>query len=145
MNVRKLWPLLMILCFGVLDAISTVYVYRAVGTFEYELGLLPNYLYDAGGILAVVIFKLALTCIAALLLYYIALSIPKLDEMCKVTCLGASAVGVMAALSNTTGALTGSTIWIFGIRGDMVSYIMFTACFLFGLTNLIFPDRKAIV
>jgi hypothetical protein len=138
-NVRKFWPLLMIFCFGVLDAASTVYVYQAVGTFEYELGVLPQILYSLGDIEAVVIFKLMLTSIAAILLYYIAGNIPKLDELCKITCLGASAVGVMAALSNTQGALTGSTIWIFGIRVDIVSYLLFTLCFLFGITNLIFP------
>ena len=140
MNVRKSWPLLMILCFGVLDAVSTLYVYVKVGTFDYELGVLTNILYALGDIEAVIIFKLMLTSIAAILLYIIAENIPQLDELSKITCLGASAVGILATLSNVKGALTGSTIWIFGVRGDIVAYLLFTTCFLLGITNLIFPE-----
>ncbi len=70
--MRKFWPLLMVLCFGVLDAVSTLFVYWQIGTFEYELGLLTNVLYDLGSIEAVIVFKLMLTCIAAIMLYYIA-------------------------------------------------------------------------
>ncbi len=132
----------MITCFGFFDAVSTIYLYYLLGSFEYELGLLPNILYSMGGIEAVVIFKLALTTIAAIILYYIAFRVPKLDEMCKLSCLGASVVGIVASLSNLSGALTGATIWVFGIRGDYIAYILFTLFFLLGLTDLIFPDSR---
>jgi hypothetical protein len=138
----------MLLCFGIFDAVSTYYVYRQVGTFDYELGVLTNVLYDVGGFTAVIVFKLMLTAIAAILLYYIALNIPGLDRLCILTCLGASVVGVMASLSNLTGALTGSTLWIFGVRGDMIAYILFTLFFIVGIADVImrhngyFPSKK---
>lgn len=138
----------MFLCFGILDAISTYIVYRQVGTFDYELGVLTNVLYDAGGFTAVIVFKLMLTAIAAILLYYIALNIPGLDRLCMLTCLGASVVGIMASLSNLMGALTGSTLWIFGVRCDMIAYILFTLFFIVGIADVImrhngyFPSKK---
>jgi hypothetical protein len=132
----------MILCFGIFDAASTYYVYLQVGTFEYELGLLPNILYGLGDIGAVIIFKLMLTIIAAILLYSIALNVPRLDNLCKLMCLGASAVGIFAATSNLKGALTGSTLWIFGVRGDMIAYILFTLFFIAGITDLLMKRLK---
>lgn len=132
----------MVFCFGVLDAVSTFYVYWRLGTFEYELGMLPNVLYALGDIEAVIIFKLMLTTIAAILLYYIALNVPKLDNMCKLTCVGASVVGVFAATSNVKGALTGSTLWVFGIRGDMIAYIIFTLFFLIGIADIVLKGSK---
>jgi hypothetical protein len=132
----------MIVSFGFFDAASTLYLYWLLGTFEYETGLLPNVLYSLGNIGMVIFFKFALTAIAAVLLYYIARLVPKLDEMCKLTCLGASVVGIMASLSNLSGALTGSTILVLGIRGDFIAYIMFTLFFLLGITDLIFPDSR---
>ncbi|MGA9140447.1 MAG: hypothetical protein WBZ29_09500 [Methanocella sp.] len=140
--MRKFWPLLMVLCFGVLDGISTLFVYWQIGTFEYELGLLTNILYDLGSIEAVIVFKLMLTCIAAIMLYYIAESVPRLNNMCKLTCIGASIVGIFAATSNMTGALTGSTLWIFGLRGDMIAYMLFTLFFIAGIADLIMINRR---
>jgi hypothetical protein len=137
MIVRKIWPVIMFLCFGIFDAISTYYVYLQVGTFDYELGVLTNVLYDIGGFGAVIIFKLMFTAIAAILLYYVALNIPRLDRLCILTCIGASFVGILASLSNTMGALTGSTLWIFGIRGDMIAYILFTLFFIAGIADVI--------
>jgi hypothetical protein len=127
----------MVLCFGIIDAVSTYYVYRQVGTFDYELGVLTNVLYDLGDFTAVVVFKLMLTAIAAILLYYIAINIPRLEQLCTLTCLGASIVGVLASLSNMKGALTGSTLWIFGVRGDLIAYILFTLFFILGITDVI--------
>jgi predicted RND superfamily exporter protein len=105
-------------------------------------------LYDLGNFTAVIVFKLMLTAIAAILLYYIALNIPGLDRLCILTCPGASVVGVMASLSNLMGAFTGSTLWIFGIRGDMIAYILFTLFFIMGIADVImrhngyFPSKK---
>jgi len=132
----------MILCFGVLDAVSTFYIYWHLGTFEYELGVLTNFLYALGDIEAVLIFKLMLTIIAAILLYYISLNVPRLDNLCKLMCVGASVVGVFAASSNMKGALTGSTLWIFGIRSDMIAYILFTLFFIVGIADLIMNGSK---
>ena len=81
-----------------MDAASTLVKFWQTGTFEYELGLLPNVLYASGDIEAVIIFKLMLAFIAAILLYYIALNMPRLDNLCKMMCLGASLVGVFAAM-----------------------------------------------
>jgi hypothetical protein len=136
-SVRRSWALLMILCFGVLDAVSTFIVYWQTGTFEYELGLLPNLLFRMGDIEAVIIFKLMLTTIAAILLYTIARNVPRLDNMCRLMCAGASVVGVFAAASNLKGAFTGSTIWVLGIRGDMIAYVIFTLFFIAGIADLI--------
>lgn len=136
-TVRKIWPAIMFLCFGIFDAISTYIVYRQVGTFDYELGLLTNVLYDLGNFTAVIVFKLMLTAIAAILLYFIAINIPGLDRLCMLTCLSASVVGVMASLSNLMGAITGSTLWVFGIRGDMIAYILFTLFFIAGIADVI--------
>ncbi len=36
-----------------------------------------------------------------------------------------------------TGALTGSTLWIFGIRGDMIAYLLFTLFFMVGIADLV--------
>jgi len=127
---------MMILCFGILDAVSTYYVYRQVGSFDYELGVLPNFLYQLGDIGAVIIFKLMLTIIAAIILYYTALNVPKLDNLCKLMCTGASVVGVFAATSNAKGALTGSTLWVFGVRGDMIAYLLFTLFFIAGIADI---------
>jgi hypothetical protein len=127
----------MVLCFGAFDAVSTYYVYKQVGTFDYELGVLTNVLYDLGDFTAVIIFKLMFTSIAAILLYYIALNIPRLDRLCMLTCLGASIVGLLASLSNLKGALTGSTLWILGVRGDMIAYILFTLFFIAGIADVI--------
>jgi hypothetical protein len=127
----------MVLCFGVFDAVSTYYVYRQVGTFDYELGVLTNILYDLGDFTAVIVFKLMLTSVAAILLYYIALNIPRLDRLCILTCLGASIVGILASLSNMKGAMTGSTLWILGVRGDMIAYILLTLFFIAGIIDLI--------
>jgi hypothetical protein len=135
--VRKIWPVIMFLCFGIFDAISTYYVYRQTGTFDYELGLLTNVLYDMGDFAAVIIFKLMFTAIAAILLYFIALNIPRLDRFCLLTCLGASVVGILASLSNMTGAMTGSTLWIFGVRGDFIAYTVFTLFFIAGVIDVI--------
>lgn len=140
--MRKFWALLMIFCFGVLDAVSTLIVYWQVGTFEYELGLLPSLLYRMGDIEAVIIFKLMLTIIAAILLYYIALNVPRLDRLCILTCVGASVVGVFAAISNLTGAYTGSTLWVLGLRGDMIAYIIFTLFFVIGIIDLVINRLK---
>ena len=131
----------MVLCFGIFDAISTYYVYQQVGTFDYETGVLTNVLYDIGDFGAVVIFKLMFTAIAAILLYYIALNIPRLDRLCMLTCLGASIVGVLASLSNMKGALTGSTLWILGVRGDFIAYIMFTLIFIAGVIDVLMKHR----
>jgi hypothetical protein len=137
MIVQKVWPLIMFLCFGIFDAISTYYVYLQVGTFDYELGVLTNVLYDVGDFAAVIIFKLMFTAIAAILLYCVALNIPRLDRLCMLTCLGASIVGILASLSNMKGALTGSTLWIFGVRGDLIAYILFTLFFIAGIADVI--------
>ena len=143
--MRKFWAGLMILCFGVLDAVSTVFVYRQVGSFDYELGLIPSFLYHLGDIGAVVIVKLVLTIIAAILLYYTALNVPRLDRLCVLICIGASIVGLFAAATNVSGALTGSTLFILGLRGDWVAYIIFTLFFVLGIVDLVFnsPDRKS--
>ncbi len=133
----------MILCFGIFDAVSTSYLYWQLGTFEYELGLLTNVLYALGGIEAVIIFKLMLTVIAAILLYYIALNVPRLDNLCKLMCVGASVVGIFAATSNMKGALTGSTLWIFGVRGDLIAYILFTVFFIAGIVELVLKSPKS--
>jgi hypothetical protein len=138
----------MFLCFGILDAISTYIVYRQVGTFDYELGVLPNLLYNLGDFTAVIVFKLMITAIAAILLYYVALNVPGLDSLCMLTCIGASIVGIMASLSNLMGAMTGSTLWVFGVRGDMIAYILFTLFFIAGIADVImrhngyFPSKK---
>jgi hypothetical protein len=138
----------MFICFGLVDAVSTYYVYRQVGTFDYELGVLTNVLYDIGDFTAVIVFKLMFTAIAAILLYYVALNIPRLDRLCVLTCLGASIVGILASLSNMKGALTGSTLWIFGVRGDLIAYVLFTLFFIAGIVDVIarhngyFPEMK---
>jgi len=141
MIVRKIWPVIMFLFFGILDAISTYYVYRQVGTFDYELGVLTNLLYDICDFAAVIIFKLMFTALAAILLYYIALNITRLDRLCMLTCLGASIVGILASLSNMMGALTGSTLWIFGVRGDFIAYILFTLFFIAGVIDVIMRNN----
>jgi hypothetical protein len=133
----------MILCFGVLDAVSTLVVFWKIGTFEYELGLLPNLLYRLGDIEAVLIFKLMLTVIAAILLYYIAKNIPSLSRICTLICAGASVVGLFAAASNLKGAFSGSTLWIFGVRGDTIAYILFTLFFVAGIIDLVLNGSKA--
>jgi hypothetical protein len=123
-------------------------VYRQVGSFDYELGVLTNFLYQLGDIGAVIIFKLMLTIIAAIILYYIALNVPKLDNLCKLMCIGASVVGVFAATSNIKGALTGTTLWVFGVRGDMIAYLLFTLFFIVGIADITlkhnghFPVKK---
>ena len=131
--MRKIWLLLTVVCFGLLDMVSTMIVYGQIGTFEYESGLLPGLMYAAGGIPAVIAIKMVLTVLIAFTLYYMAMYLPDLDIMCTVMCAGASIVGVLVSASNLEGAFTGSTLWVLGYSIDQIAYIIFALAFAAGL------------
>lgn len=134
--MRAYWPLLMILNFGIFDMASTYIVYERTGTFAYEAGVLPQLFYSLGGIGGVILIKMLLTVACALSLYIIAKKIRLFDRMCTLLCLGASIVGFMAAISNLNGALTGSTIFVFGIGIDLIAYMIFSIFFLAGAVDV---------
>jgi len=135
--MKLIWPLLMIFSFGVLDMASTYMVYERLGTFAYETGVLPAAFYAIGGIGAVLGIKMTLTVVYAFTLYFIAGIIKQFDGICKLMCLGAAFVGLLASFSNLSGAFTGSTIFVLGIGIDGIAYLTFGIFFAAGVADLV--------
>ncbi len=140
--MRLYWPFLMVLSFGIFDMVSTYLVYDKVGTFSYETGALPALFYSIGGIAGVVLIKILLTTACAFLLFVLARKIWQFDRMCTLLCIGASIVGLMATISNLSGMLTGSTVFLFGVSIDIVAYAIFTLTFIVGMIDVVLAYAK---
>lgn len=107
--------------FGICDALSTIYVYSVVQTFQYEQSFLLKLCFDIGGLWGFVIVKMLIVILPIYGIYYLGSRYPLFAPLSEWLCIAITVVGVYVSTMNVWGAITLDTPMPLGISPYIIA------------------------
>lgn len=130
-----------LVCFVGLDVASTVVAYNYVGTFKYEQSGLLLAAYSVGGIAGAMVVKAVVASGAIAAAYLLGTRFEKARSFARGVLLGTALGGIYVSASNFAIPLTGQSIQIAGINGNIMTIIIVVVCALAGLLGFLYRPR----